>query len=108
MSTSLSKGLSSWGPHSTMDSVLASHPAAPGLILSIGMRFIDSKHCLYNGECRNLIVDRTHPVLASGKQSTYHHLAATDLYEAAKKQFVCTFQKETLLFSLQVKSALSR
>ena len=36
-------------PHSTMDSILASHPAAPGLILGAPVpRFIE--HCLVSGQ----------------------------------------------------------
>ena len=59
------------GPHSTMDSVLASHPAAMGSILhvpknnSMMQRFIDSP-----AENRGQRLDngnRTHLVLASGK-----------------------------------------
>ena len=52
-----------------MDSVLASHPAAKGSILGVGTRFIENMHCLYFELCiKKLNVDRTHQVLASGKQ----------------------------------------
>ena len=38
-----------WGPHSTMDSIIASHPAALGSILGASVpRFI--KHCLVSGQ----------------------------------------------------------
>ena len=37
------------GPHSTMDSILASQPAAPGLILGAPVpKFIE--HCLVSGQ----------------------------------------------------------
>ena len=59
-----------WGAHITIGSVLASHLEAPGSTLGLGTKFIDSTHCLYCGQSKkkSLIVDRTHPVLASGKQ----------------------------------------
>ena len=73
-------------PHSTIDSILASHPAAPGSVLGVPknlsllmlLRFIDST--AWNSGQRLYQVNRTHLVLASGKvvpQKTYkmYHLA---------------------------------
>ena len=59
------------GRHCTMESVLALHPAALGLILSVTNKFsldvakIYWRHitALVSGQWRSLIVDRTHLVL---------------------------------------------
>ena len=50
------------GPHSTVDSILASHPVAPGSIHSIPKdflmlpSFIDSVHCLDSGQCKKSLI----------------------------------------------------
>ena len=59
------------GPHSTMESILALHPAAQGLILGVPedlflLRFIVSA-LLREWTVQSLIVDRTHLVLVCGK-----------------------------------------
>ena len=63
------------GPHSTVNSILASRPAAPGLILGVPKIFSEIisrkildvieiyRQRLDSGQCKSLIVDRTHPVL---------------------------------------------
>ena len=72
--------VASWGRRSTMDSVLASHPVAPGsilafqlkiyflrkFILSVLVRFIDSA-LLREWTGQSLIVVQTHLVLVCGK-----------------------------------------
>ena len=65
-------------PHSTVDIILASCPAALGSILSVLKIFfriswccwglLTAVHCLECGQCKkSTIVDRTHLVVASGK-----------------------------------------
>ena len=61
------------GPHSTMDSILALHPVAPGLILNVPKNFslreffswccwdlLTALHCLVSRQCGSLIVDQTY------------------------------------------------
>ena len=64
------------GPHSTMDSVLASHPAAPGSIIGnhenffgriLGVAKVDRQHWLEESEQWLENVERTHKVLVCGK-----------------------------------------
>ena len=63
------------GPHSTVNSILASRPRAPGSILGVPKIFSEIisrkildvieiyRQHLDSGQCKSLIVDRTHPVL---------------------------------------------
>ena len=90
------------GPHSTMDSVLASHPAAPGLILGIPKKFslreffswysrdlLTALHCLFSGQCRSLIVDRTHLVLLDCTTKKKFDILEKKVFNYMRAKAVC-------------------